>query len=558
MKNKKRGLLTSLGAAAAALAFALGGASAAFAAPTTIDPDAKVNLNIVKLSTPDGAPLTPTGKVQAVPAGSTPIGGVEFTVKRITNAGDLTTNAGWQEAATVVYDAVTGTWTKGGAAFTPAFGTAQVSVTDANGVPRTGPVDGNGHGTGAAAYQNMDIGLYFVEETDTPPGVTPAVPFVVALPMTDPVDLNAWLYTVHVYPKNSQQAFTKTVVDTAAFVPGGTNDVVWTLNASVPRVNTSSNPAIPAWAKPTAFTITDKLDEQLATVLPAAVTVNITDSAGNNIGTQPVSGTDYTLGITGTPQVVTVTFIGANDGFAKLQAAAATPNAKVVVTITSQVQAPVSGTVADTNGGVVSNGGGSGHRTETSLVTTVNGDTTTLYTASVESKWQNVVFSKVSNATTAVPLEDAVFALYASEANAKAGTSALVTSDPSAAVANNVALNNVRVSDFQNGATVALLADYRVYWLAETVAPEGYELLAEPIPVVLLSDGSVQRVTLDGSGRPTAQSPIGNGVNVPHNAGFQLPLTGGMGTAILTVLGVGILAVVLVVARRRRSAEAAE
>ena len=163
MKNKKRGLLTSLGAAAAALAFALGGASAAFAAPTTIDPDAKVNLNIVKLSTPDGAPLTPTGKVQAVPAGSTPIGGVEFTVKRITNAGDLTTNAGWQEAATVVYDAVTGTWTKGGAAFTPAFGTAQVSVTDANGVPRTGPVDGNGHGTGAAAYPNMDIGLYVVE-----------------------------------------------------------------------------------------------------------------------------------------------------------------------------------------------------------------------------------------------------------------------------------------------------------------------------------------------------------------------------------------------------------
>ena len=114
MKNKKRGLLTSLGAAAAALAFALGGASAAFAAPTTIDPDEKVNLNIVKLSTPDDAPLTPTGKVQTVPAGSTPIGGVKFTVKRITNAGDLTTNAGWQEAATVVYDAVTGTWTKGG------------------------------------------------------------------------------------------------------------------------------------------------------------------------------------------------------------------------------------------------------------------------------------------------------------------------------------------------------------------------------------------------------------------------------------------------------------
>jgi LPXTG-motif cell wall-anchored protein len=44
--------------------------------------------------------------------------------------------------------------------------------------------------------------------------------------------------------------------------------------------------------------------------------------------------------------------------------------------------------------------------------------------------------------------------------------------------------------------------------------------------------------------------------NVEKNAGFTLPLTGGSGTAALTIGGIAILAAVLVVARRRRAYEA--
>lgn len=561
MRNNKKGLIASLGAAVTALALALGGSAAAFAAPTTIDPNSTVNLNIVKLSTPDGNPLQPTGKTQSHPAGSTPIGGVEFTVRQITNAGDLTTNAGWQEAATVEYDAATGAWTKAGAAFTPSFSATapnvQTAVTDINGVPRTGAVDADGYGTGAAAYQNMPIGLYFVSETDTPAGVTPAAPFVVALPMTDPTSLDAWMYTVHVYPKNSKQTLTKSVDDSAAYVPGGSNDIVWTLGADVPRVNTSSNPAAPVWAKPTAFTVTDKLDVQLEAVTAGDVEVSITNGAGTAIGAQPVAGTDYDIALAGDPQTLTVTFKGANDGFAKLQAAAATPNAKVVVRITSQAETPAADTLADTNAGIIANGGPSAHRTSASLVTTVDGETTTLYSNTVESKWQNVIFSKVNDAASPAYLAGAEFALYASAADAEAGAQELVASAASAANADNVALNNVRVSDHENGVAIADPADYRVYWLAETVAPAGYELLAEPIPVVLLSNGDVQKVTLDGSGKPSSSTAIGNVVNLEKNAGFELPLTGGTGTMLLTVGGIAILAIVLIAARRRRDTEAA-
>ena len=106
-----------------------------------------------------------------------------------------------------------------------------------------------------------------------------------------------------------------------------------------------------------------------------------------------------------------------------------------------------------------------------------------------------------------------------------------------------------------------------MYWISETVAPGGYELLAEPIPVVVAVDAAgvstVTQVSVDANGKPVLDeadfaeaSVLTTIVNVEKNAGFVLPLTGGMGTAILAIAGVALLAVVLIVARRRRSADA--
>lgn len=64
---------------------------------------------------------------------------------------------------------------------------------------------------GVAEFKELELGLYVVIETKTPPAVTKAVtPFLVSVPMTKvETDANSkktateWLYDIHVYPKNS-------------------------------------------------------------------------------------------------------------------------------------------------------------------------------------------------------------------------------------------------------------------------------------------------------------------------------------------------------------------
>ena len=78
-----------------------------------------------------------------------------------------------------------------------------------------------------------------------------------------------------------------------------------------------------------------------------------------------------------------------------------------------------------------------------------------------------------------------------------------------------VTISGLRYSDWADNATVAVGEDgYQSYWLAEIVAPDGFELLAAPIEFTVTAATSAVGVDLEV-------------VNVPSNAGFTLPLTGG-------------------------------
>ncbi|WP_417091326.1 SpaH/EbpB family LPXTG-anchored major pilin [Gemmiger sp.] len=91
----------------------------------------------------------------------------------------------------------------------PADGTykikAGVTVNGSAGTSETTNTDG------VAEFKGLELGLYVVIETKTPPAVTKAVtPFLVSVPMTKvETDANSkktateWLYDIHVYPKNS-------------------------------------------------------------------------------------------------------------------------------------------------------------------------------------------------------------------------------------------------------------------------------------------------------------------------------------------------------------------
>lgn len=325
-QKQRRGFFTTLGTLVVAAALTLTGVAAA-QADTATDPtitQATGNLHITKLSTQDSDAAVATGESNSsLPEGAKPIKDVTFTVTQVTKVGstqiDLTTNAGWQLAESLTVDA-SGNVTSNS---TPATlsETANTGVTNASGIPQS---------DGSEAFQSLPVGVYLVQETTTPDGVISSAPFLVTIPITDPTNKDRWLYDVYVYPKNSQQTLTKTVDDSAAYTTGTGNNIVWTINADVPRVNNSTDATRNDWAAPTVFTITDKLDENLATVDGGDVTVALdpvptTDS--NKLTTA-----DYSTTVVN--QVVTVTFNPS--GLTKLQTAAATAGAKVVVTITTQ------------------------------------------------------------------------------------------------------------------------------------------------------------------------------------------------------------------------------
>ena len=93
------------------------------------------------------------------------------------------------------------------------------------------------------------------------------------------------------------------------------------------------------------------------------------------------------------------------------------------------------------------------------------------------------------------------------------------------------------------------------YQLVETVAPDGYNKLADPIKVVITAsyhdDGTLNEWKADFEGG-SAQNGT-HQIQVQNNKGALLPETGGMGTVIFTVAGVVIIAGGIAWKRSRRA-----
>lgn len=105
------------------------------------------------------------------------------------------------------------------------------------------------------------------------------------------------------------------------------------------------------------------------------------------------------------------------------------------------------------------------------------------------------------------------------------------------------------VTDEDGKAVVYGLA-YGTYYLIETKAPAGYNLLAEPI-VVQVDESS--HITLDDNRTDTDGNPVDRTIRI-INTKFILPDTGGMGTTVFTVGGLLILvaACLLLLSNRKR------
>ena len=119
--------------------------------------------------------------------------------------------------------------------------------------------------------------------------------------------------------------------------------------------------------------------------------------------------------------------------------------------------------------------------------------------------------------------------------------------------------NDTAVDTITTGNSGALvingLAD-GTYYLTETKAPRGYNLLREPVNVTIGhkdANGKLTETSVVGNQTETDTSGV---VKVENNAGAELPSTGGIGTTAFYVLGsaMALGAVILLVTKKRMAA----
>lgn len=536
--------------------------------PALIDPDAAVRLTITKyLGAPTGQPNDGRDLGGSGPALPT-LQGVEFDVYRVytdsttTAPVDLATNAGWEAASTITGRTLT--VAEVGAGNVTVAGTTYylgdpASVTTA--------------ASGVATFDRADgVGLYVVAESveagdaitrsdrsgagAAVPGneVTPIAPFFVTLPMTDPATRERWLYDVHVYPKNQQDTVRKTVADrgvvstqpATSYGAAGVHELTYTLTSSI------TDAAAPLGS----YVLYDDLHESVTlrgVGLELSGGTALAPATDYTTHTSPAWGaaaTPYTGGDVAGGPVVTVVLTA--DGRAKLEASR---GEDVVTTIRVAAGArdadgkienrasfvPNDGWWAENGApagpGVVPNDPGATF--PAAEVGIRSGTVTTAFGDLVVDKYEPRAGTKLAGA---------VFAVYRdAPGGAACAPDELVDADligttvPTDA-AGATRFSGLQTSDFSDGATAGAPT---TYCLVERTAPSGHELDAQPraFTIAYRSDGTL------------AETPVAV-PNEESNLGNELPLTGGPGVALLSVLGalliLGGLGYYVVTARRRR------
>jgi fimbrial isopeptide formation D2 family protein/LPXTG-motif cell wall-anchored protein len=372
---------------------------------------------------------------------------------------------------------------------------------------------------GLAAAVNLDQGIYLVVEGESDRVTTPAAPFVVSVPMTNPAG-DGWLTTVHVYPKNEMLSFTKTVNADAVQVG---DLVTYTLTPAVPSgiLNLSS------------YIIVDSLDPALDFVDISSIKA-ATTKAGLASGTTLIKGTHYATtpddGTANGPKVyVLFSSVGRSlldgNGFRYLEITLNTKvNKKILATSTVSNTAKI-----DFNN----------QFDERKIVwsTDINGNPeTTIHTATIAITAQD--------GHSGAKLADAQFKIASSLENAKTGSFLKKDTDEKIYDVGDIGYEDahdwVTITTSPTGkASFAGLKDYLVasdgtktylsYYLVETKAPSGYNLLSNPITVTFSAENST----------------VDNGYTVPvfvnHFRGLQLPRTGGTGTMLFTIGGIVLI-----------------
>ena len=391
-------------------------------------------------------------------------------------------------------------------------------------------ITGDGHGPGVAVAEDLLQGIYLVIENGaTGEGIKDpsgnhlsisvmCAPFLVAVPMTNP-EGTGWLKEVHVYPKNEKLSITIDVDvknNINAVVVG--EKVTYTLNATVPSdVATGTKYEISSGPSPA-------LD-----VIESTIEVKTSKD-------EFILNTDYE--VTYANDILTVTFLPA--GLIKL---GLDNNVDVIfeATVNSEILAIENYTISN-SGKVVYTHGGMNFEAETK-------EDVDIHTAAIE--------ILKTDANTAAVLPGAEFKIATDGTYAEEGfflrqnktSMEIFDYDPSeeSEWAKLGPENDLTV--ISNGSGLAKIEGIRdivktkmqTYYLVETKAPANYNLLIAPQEAEFL--GGETNYTLH--------------VDVENSKGFLLPVTGGTGTIIWTVVGIALMGIggIVVITRKKRNAE---
>ena len=174
-------------------------------------------------------------------------------------------------------------------------------------------------------------------------------------------------------------------------------------------------------------------------------------------------------------------------------------------------------------------------------------DTTRTYT------WEVKVFKYTKKGDAETPLAGAEFKLY----KTVGGKTYYVIADSDKKVTGwtETKTEGTTFTSPEDGRFSITGLDAGTYYLEEIKAPAGYNLLKDPIKVVITA--TVDSGTNVGTATVTYGETSTGEVRIENNTGTELPSTGGMGTTIFYVLG-GVLmagAFVLLVVRKRMRTE---
>ncbi len=470
----------SLLGALLAMVLALITAQGALAAPLESE---TMTIEIHKFEQPDERGVPSNGLVQDT-TGLRPVKGATFTAKRVPGI-DLTTIAGQQAASVLAANDA--------ADLVSNVPAAASATTDAS---------------GNATLTPLDAGLYYVEEVMTPAGYVEAVPFLVALPLTDPVSRDQWLTTVHIYPKNAVASISLDVVDQDAIVLG---DIVhWTSTSTIPNV-----PSLDGY----------RVEQVIDTKLEYTGTPVVSIAGGAPL----TPGVDYT--VTFDPDTNTVAIEFTDAGLRKLEdALERDPNSTVTIeydTIVLREGELINEAILYPSRSSIDDGRGV---SDTAIT-----------------KWGplSVVVHEYGNPSNLIA--NACFMVYASEADARAqrnpisvdGVNQWVTDDQGRFI-----VPGLRFSNFANG----LDRDpsdplYRLYWAVPVCIPPGWTWVDDrPLAGAVNDVLQFQTLIFEVERKPVPPS-------IP-----DMPVTGSQ-VAGLGFLGISfILAGIIALASRRRQA----